>query len=192
MAKWWESSIMVALSAVFALLVRAGLRSTGPGVWPHVIIPPYGLFLYATLATMVNKRTVIATPKELVMTNGPLPLRARRRIAREDVASTYHVAITALNENGDQTIVFGHTCGIQTRTGVHVQVFGTFKEMEAARDSAQRIADALGAAGGTHFEVRHLTNITDDPADKRMVLIWFGIIAIAFIAGFLWDLSIRA
>ena len=183
---------MIALAAVFALLVRAGLRSTGPGVWPHVIIPPYGLWLYATLATLVNRRTLIVTPRELVMTNGPIPVRARIRVARENIVCAYHCAITALADDGHTDITFGHTCGVETRTGAHVQVFGVFKDLDSARNSARRVADAFGKTSGAPVEVRHLTNINDDPADKRTFLIWVSIVTIAAFAGFLWDLVLRS
>lgn len=182
---------MIVLAALFGLLVRAGLRSTGPGVWPHVIIPPFALWLYATLATLVNVRKVVVSPKELVMSNGPVPVRPRIRIPRSDVACTYHCAITALNDDGDATIVFGHTCGVETRAGVNVQIFGVFKDMEAARDSAQRVADGFGEVDGARIMVRHRSNLTDDPADKRTFFVWVAIVAVAAVAGFLWDLKIR-
>jgi hypothetical protein len=192
MARWWACAIMLAIAGVFALLVRAGLRSTGPGVWPHVLIPPFGLWIYATLASLVNRRKVIVTPHGLVMTNGPIPVRAQTRVAREDIVCTYHSTITALADDGRTDVVLGHTCGVETRTGAHVQVFGTFKDPESARNSAQRIADALAGASRTPIEVRHLKRVNDDPADKRTFLIWVSIVAIALFAGFLWDLTLRS
>jgi hypothetical protein len=189
MATWYQCAIMIAFAALFAWIVRMGLQSTGTGVWPHVLIPPYGLWVYATVATIVNRRRVVVTPKELVMTNGPLPVRGRVRIAREDVVCAYHSPTLTMGDSGDTVVLF-HTSGIETRAGVHVQVFGTFNDIDSARLAAQRIAGAFGSVSGAPVEVRHLTNLSDDPGEKRTALIWLGITVAAFIAGFFWDLAI--
>jgi hypothetical protein len=190
MATWYQCAIMIAFAALFAWIVRMGLQSTGPGVWPHVLIPPYGLWVYATVATIVNRRRVVVTPRELVMTNGPLPVRGPVRIAREEVACAYYSATITVDDGGGTVVLF-HTSGIETLRGVHVQVFGTFKDLDSARLAAQRIADAFGTGSGAPIHVRHLSNLSDDPGEKRTGLIWLGITGAAFGAGFLWDLAYR-
>lgn len=191
MATWWQCSIMLAFTALFGWIVQMGLSSTGPDTWPHVLIPPYALWLYATLAALVNRRSVVIARGALVASNGPVVLRPRTRIAREDVVCAYFAPVMTTSDSGD-TVVLWYTTGVETRAGAHVQVFGTFDDGESARAAARRIADAFGSGpSGLRIGVRALTNLADDPAETRVVRMWVGITLAAVVAGVLWDLAYR-
>jgi hypothetical protein len=76
LAPWWGCAILLAVAVFFGWVIHEGLHSTSGAVWIRVIIPPYALLLYATLAALVNRRSVVATPEHLVLRNGPIPLGA--------------------------------------------------------------------------------------------------------------------
>ena len=193
MATWYQCAMLLAVAAFFAWVIREGLRSTNPDLWRHVLIPPYGLWLYATLAALVNRRSVVVTPAYLELANGPIPLGVGRvRIPRADVAFSYYLPVITVGDDGD-TIVLWHTMGIETRDGRSVPVFGTFDDADAARAAARRIAVAFGAApDGSWIDARPLGTLRDDPDERRRIVLWVGLVAAAFVAGGVWEVASRA
>jgi hypothetical protein len=188
MATWWQCAILIPFTALFAWMVQMALASTGPGVLPHALVPLFGVWLYATLSAFLNHRSVVVTPEHLVMANGPIPVRPRRRLPRNEISFAYVSATTTVSEGGESIVLF-YTAGVETRTGAHVQVFGEFKDDPSARTAAQRIADGFGPdADGRPMEVRELGLLRDDPGDRRIGLTWVGVIIVAVAAGVLWDL----
>lgn len=187
----WQRAIMLAFTALFARLLQMGLQSTGPGVWPHVLIPPFGLWLYATLAALANRRSLDVSPDGLTMANGPIPLRRPLRVARRDVAFAYHAPVLAVGDLGD-TAVLWHTAGIETRGGRQIQLFGTFKDEESSRTMARRIAVAFGMPNGAApIDARPITALREDPSDRRVGIMWTGLTVAALIAGLAWEMALR-
>ena len=191
-ATWWQCGIAIAVTALFGWVVRMGLQSTGPGIWNHVLIPPFALVCYATLASLVNRKSVVVTPAQLVISNGPLPLAGEyQRVLREDVLYVYHVSIETAGDGGD-TVVLWHQVGVATRSGRDLPVFEMIKHADAALSKAEALAAAFGlVTGGPTIHVRRIGRERDPPADWRQSKIYGGAFAVAVVAGFLWDLALR-
>jgi hypothetical protein len=191
-ASWWQCGIALAVTALVGWIVRMGLQSTGPGIWNHVIIPPFALLCYATLASLVNRISVVVTPAQLVMSNGPLPLAGENeRLPRDEVSYIYHVSIETAGDSGG-TIVLWHQVGVATRGGRDIPVFTMIKDADTAASKAQALAAAFGTVNaGPAIAVRRIGRERDHPADWRQSKIWGGAVATAFVAGFVWDLALR-
>jgi hypothetical protein len=193
MAPWWGWTAMVVVAAFFGWVIREGLASTSGEVYIHTIIPAYGLFLYATLAALLNRRSVVATREGLLVTNGPIPVgNGKKSIPREEIAFTWHVPIETSDDSGG-TIVLWHCVGVKTRAGRDVQLFPMIKTADEARASAKRVADALGSANDwSVVPVREPGMTNEDPADKRVVKTWVGLITVAIAAGIVWEMVWRS
>lgn len=191
MATWYQCAIMLAFAALFGWIVRTGLRSTSPDVYGRVLAPAYGLWLYATLAALVNRRSVVATPERLVKANGPIPLGVgTQRIPREEIAFCYHAAVITVGDAGD-TVVLWHVAGVETRAGHDVPLFDTFADVDAARAAAQRVSEGLGSPGGYRVPVRQIGERRDDPADRARVRRWLWVTGAALAAGVAWEVAAR-
>src|SRR5687767_11222694 len=93
-APWWGCVILIVVCLLFGWVIKEGLESTTGKVWIRVLIPPYALLVYATLAALVNRRTLVATPDGLLLRNGPIPLaEGNERIPRADILFAYHFPI---------------------------------------------------------------------------------------------------
>jgi hypothetical protein len=170
MARWWQCAIMIAITAFFGWVISSGLRSTNPDLWPHVIIPPYALLVYATLSSLLNRRSVVVTPEHLIMTNGPVAVGVHERIPRDDVSFAWFSPVTTVGDSGDEVTLW-YVTGIETRAGRHVQLFGMFNSGDAARAAARGVADAFSSV--------------------NRIRVWGAIIAVAFALGLAWDLALR-
>jgi hypothetical protein len=190
MARWWQCAIMIAVTAFFGWVIRSGLRSTNPHLWPHVLIPPYMLLAYATLSSLLNRRSVVVTPEHLIMTNGPVAVGVHERIPRDDVSFAWFSPVTTVDDGGDE-ITLWYVTGIETHAGRHVQLFGMFNSGDAARAAARGVADAFSSVNGFTMPVREVGSVHDDPVEQRRIHVWGGIIATAFALGLAWDLALR-
>ena len=176
----------------FGWVIHEGLQSTTGKVWSHVLIPLYALLVYVTLAALVNRRTVVASPEGLVLRNGPIPLaEGNERIPRADVVFAWHHAILATGDDYVPSTLW-YSYGVETRSGRDLEIFSTFEDMESARAAAQKVADALGAPGSSYpVPVRLLGVQKGHPADYRSVKIWAGITLAAFVTGTIWEVMAR-
>jgi hypothetical protein len=80
MANVWACAAMLLTALFLGWVIREGLRSTTGNVYIHTIIPAYAVLLYATLASRVNRRTVVANREGLRVTNGPVPLGHGKKV----------------------------------------------------------------------------------------------------------------
>jgi len=192
LAPWWGCAILIVVCVFFGWVISEGLESSTGKVWIRVIIPPYVLLLYATLAALVNRRTVVATPEHLVLRNAPIPLgEGNERIPRAEILFAYHYAITTMGDGGDEVTLW-HTYGVETRSGRDLEILGTLKDEQSARAAAQKVADALGAPGNAYpVPVRYLGALKDHPSDYRSVKMWAGVTLAAFVIGTIWELMAR-
>lgn len=89
-------------------------------------------------------------------------------------------------------MVLWHTAGIETRDGGQLSLFGDLKHESSARNMARRLAVAFGMPdGATPIDARPITVLRENPADRRVGLLWTGRTVAALVAGFLWDLTPR-
>jgi hypothetical protein len=192
LATWWQCAILIAFDAGLGWIVQMGLQSTNSGPWIRVLIPPYALLLYATLAALINRRSVIVTPEHLKMDNAPIPLgEGRELIPRDKVAFVYYYPVTTISDGGDHVVLW-HTCGIETRDGRDVEVFGSFNDAESAHAAARHIADAFGAPGNNYsIPVRSIGALRDHSADNRTGWIWAGCTIAALAVGTVWAIAKR-
>ena len=192
MAQWWACAAVIAVAVFFGWVIREGLRSTSGEVWSHVLIPLYAVWLYVALATLVNRRSVTATPEHLTLKNGPIPIgNGWRQFARSDIDFTSFVPVVTVDDSGE-SVVLWYLTGIVTHAGKDVQVFREFGDAEAAMAAARSIADALGPGRDRQpMEVRAMNQFRDDPGERRLIFVWIAIVVVALGAGIVWELAYR-
>jgi hypothetical protein len=192
MATWWQCAIMLVFTLGFGWILGQGLRSKSADVYGHVLIPLYGVWLYATLSTLLNKHSLMVSPQGLTIRNGPVPVRGVDRIPRENIACCYFRPVTVSADHGDEVLTIGVVNGVETVDGRQVDVFGEHKTVEASRAYAIEMARALNqGVAGPPVEVRIVSVAREDPVEIRRVWIWVAICVAAFIAGCLWEAALR-
>ncbi len=192
MATWWQCAIVFAFAALFGWIILGGLRSTTGQVFIHPLIPPYALFLYATLASLVNRRSVVATREGLLVTNGPIPLgHGRKWIPRDEIAFCWHVPIETVSDGGDSVVIW-HDVGVATRSGRMVPTFGMIKDAAEARDKAEALSRALGSASDwTVVPVRQIMGSQEDLEERRTIKTWVALTVVGLAIGSLWEAANR-
>lgn len=192
MATWWQCVIMLFFAAAFAWLIFGGLRSSTGRVFIHPLIPPYGLFLYATLASLVNRRSVVATRDGLLVTNGPIPLgHGRKWIPRDDIAFCWYVPVETTGDGGD-TVVLWHDVGVATRSGRMVPTFVTINDAAEARNRVEALARALGSASDwTVAPVKRVLGSQEDLTERRTIKTWVALALVALAIGVVWEMVSR-
>ena len=191
MATWWQCAILLAFCALFTWPVVAGLRGPEQRLWLHLFIPPYALFLYATLSALVNRRSVVVSSDGVVKINGPIPVGASERIPRDDIASVFVTAQAAGTDDGSVVVLF-YVTGIVTHAGRHVQMFGEFKDADSAEAAARSIAAALKRDSDSYYvPVKRIGAPQDDPLEQRRILMWVCIIIAGFAFGAAWHFAQR-
>ena len=192
MANFWACAAMLVTALFFGWVIREGLRSTTGNVYIHTIIPAYAVFLYATLASLVNRRTVVANRDGLRVTNGPVPLgHGKKWIPRDEIAFAWHVPIETAGDSVE-TVVLWHNVGIQTRARRDVPVFNMVKTAEEAQAKARDLASALGSASDwTIVPVRQIGSADEDPVEKQTIRRWVGVIVVAVLVGIVWEVAFR-
>ena len=168
-------------------------RPVSPGVWSHVIIPPYGVWIYLVLACLLNSQSILVTPDRILVSNGPIPLGPNENIPRERIAFCYYYSILTSSDNGgDEVFAIGHVSGVETREGRQVVLVEPYSSLNSARDFARAIAAALNDGSvGLPVAVRVLEEARPDPVGTRRSWIWAGIWAGAFAAGTAWEIAYR-
>jgi hypothetical protein len=192
LAPWWGCAILVLAVLFFGWVIHEGLQSTSGEVWIRVLIPPYALLLYATLAALVNRRSVVASPDHLVLRNGPIPLGAgNEQVPRSEILFAWYHAILTTGHD-DAPSVLWHSYGVETRSGRDLEIFNLLEDQDSTRAAAQKVADALGAPGSTYpVPVRLLGVLRAHPSDYRAVWIWTGATLAAFVIGTVWEVMVR-
>jgi hypothetical protein len=193
-APWWGCLIVLVVAAFFGWVIYMAIfGGSSPGVWRYVLVPPYAVWLYLTLACLVNRRTVLATREGIVDSNGPVPLRAKDVIRRDEIAFCFWYSAMVSSDAGDESYAIGHVPGVETRDGRQVDLFDHFGDESAARNAAIAMATALnqGRTGSEIIEARPVTDIRSDPVDTRLAWVWAGIWAAAFAAGGVWEIVYR-
>ena len=190
MANVWACVAMLVTAAFFAWVIREGLHSTTGNVYIHTIIPAYAIFLYATLASLINRRTVLADGDGLRVTNGPVPLgHGTKWIPRDHIAFAWHMPVVTAGDSGD-TVVLWHNVGIQTRAHRDVPVFAMIKTAEEAQAKARDLATAFGSASDwTVVPVRQIGGANEDPVEKRTIRRWVGVVVVAVVLGIVWEIA---
>jgi hypothetical protein len=192
MANFWACAAMLVVALFFAWVIREGLRSTTGNVYIHTIIPAYAVFLYATLASLVNRRTVVANRDGLRVRNGPVPLgHGRKWIPRDDIAFAWHVPVETTSDSGDSVVVW-HDVGIQTRARRDVPVFRMIKSADEAQAKARDLVSAFGSASDwTVAPVRQVGSANEDPVEKQTIKRWVVVIVVAVLLGIVWEVAFR-
>ena len=188
-------ALMLVIAAFFGWVIyETHNKPVTPGVWSHVIIPPYGVWIYLVLACLLNSQSVLANRDRIVVSTGPIPLGPNDVIPRERIAFCYYYSIMATSDGGsDEPFAIGHVPGVETREGRQVVLVEPFSDINSARNFAYAIAGALNEAGaGSPVNVSFLNDARTDPVGTRRAWLWAGIWAGAFAAGTVWEITYRS
>jgi len=194
LAPWWMCALMLVIAAFFGWVIyETHGKPVTPGVWRHVIIPPYGVWIYLVLTGLLNSQSTLVTRDRIVVSNGPIPFGPGEVISREQIAFCYYYSIMATSDGGsDESFPIGHVPGVETREGRQVVLLETFSDINSARDAAHAIAGALNEGSvGSQVSVKVLDEARSDPVGTRRGWVWAGIWAGAFAAGTAWEIAYR-
>jgi hypothetical protein len=193
-APWWMCALMLLITAFFGWVIHENHgKPLSPGVWSHVIIPPYCLWVYLVLASLLNSQTILVSRDRVTVSHGPVPLASNEVIPREQIAFCYYCGIMASADSGsDAPFPIGHVPGVETKVGRQVVLMEPFDKIDSARDVAHSIARALNeGSAGPQVIVKELDDPRSDPRGTRRAWIWAGIWAAAFGAGAVWEIATR-
>lgn len=190
LAPWWMCLFMLLIAAFFGWVISETYgKPVSPGVWSHIIIPPYFIWLYLVLACLLDKQAILATADRIVVSTGPIRLGLNDTFPRDRIAFCYHYSIVDQSDGATATI--GHVAGIETREGRQVVLVEPYSDPACARTFAETIAAALNQRGDTKIEVRALQDPRPDPVGTQRAWLWAGIWIAAFASGIVWELLVR-
>jgi hypothetical protein len=193
-APWWMCLLMLVVAAFFGWVIYMAIYGgSSPETWRYVLVPPYAVWIYLTLACLVNRRTVTATREGVVDSTGPVPLGPKDVIRRERIAFCFWYSVMVRSDNGDESYAIGHVPGVETREGRQVDLFDHFKDESSAREVAIAMATAVnqGRTGSEILEARPAGEVRSDPVRTRRAWVWAGIWGAAIAAGAIWEIVYR-
>jgi hypothetical protein len=193
-APWWMCALMLLIAAFFGWVISVNHgKPVTPGVWSHIIIPPYAVWIYLVLSSLLNRQSIRVTRDRIVISTGPFPSGLNETILRERIAFCYYYSIMATADSGSsEPFPIGHVPGVETREGRQVVLVEPFSDINSARDFAHSIARALNeGSAGPPVTVRVLGEPRTDPVGTRRSWIWGAIWAGAFAAGAAWEIAYR-
>lgn len=193
-APWWICALALLITAFFGWVIYEQLgKSVKSGVFSHVLIPPYGVWVFLVLGCLLNRESVLVTADGIVVSNGPIPFGPREDIPREQIAFCYHYGILTTSDGGNgESFAIGHVIGVETREGRQVVLLQLFDDINSARDAARAIAAALNAGSvGRQVDVKVLAEARTDPVGQRRAWVWAGVWTVALIAGIAWEIVHR-
>lgn len=159
----------------------------GPSV--RMIIPFYGCFVYWVLACLVNFRTAVVTPHRVWVIVWPLPVRLPQWTLREKVRRCF-IRRVATCDDGTELESY-YMCGLETLSGLQIELSGPHPEAEAAWEAAGRVAGVLNAGREGHeIEIEQIGQIPSRPqiaAQMLMLLLWVVFCFGALYLGFAWE-----
>lgn len=186
LAKWWHRAIVVAVMAFFGWVLSQGWRSASPTNRrsSHILTPLYGVLAYASLAMLVNRRTLIVTPDYFRRVNGPLPVRPTIQIPRSRIESVFYYVVLDPSEDPRAPVPIDYLTGIETKNGEQIHTFLDHKSPEDAKAAAAAIARAFNEGTvGAPIAVRKLATGEDSRAEKRLAIVRLSVCVAALIAG---------
>ncbi len=192
-APWWMCAIMLAITVFFGWVISTSLgKAPSPGVFSHILIPAYAVWLYWVLAGLLNTESLHVTRDGVVIGRGPVPLQPGETMERDQIAFCSYFSLNTGPDNGDEPVVVGHVVGLETKSGRQLNLLDSLPDAQAARATAERIASVLNEAHPERpIPARLQTQPRDDPADTRRTWLWVGVWAAAFAAGVAWEIAYR-
>ncbi|MEP7366581.1 MAG: hypothetical protein ABI972_25265 [Acidobacteriota bacterium] len=189
LAKWWQCAIVVVVMSGFGWVLSQGRQSASltNRRSSHILTPLYGVLAYASLAMLLNKRSVVATSEYFRRVNGPIWVRPSVKIPRNQIACVYYHVISVPSEDSGAPVPIDYLTGIETKDGEQIHTFLDHKSKEDAIASSAEIARSLNEGQmDAPIRVRELMVGRDSRAEKRLAVIRLSICVAALIAGGAW------
>lgn len=138
----------VTLLAAFGLYVlfESGLDATPAG--PGLFLAAVGGWAWAAGAALFNRVRLVASPRALEVTPGPLPWTGRRRLARDEVKQLFCELLQEPNKRGEAVRRRYALSAVVGDEGRRVRLLSGLSSAEAARWLEAALERALGVQPG--------------------------------------------
>lgn len=187
---WWLRLLMLAIGGFFGWVEWVGVTSQSPTAHPYITLPLYVVYVYWTLAALVNRQVVEVRAGVFRKWTGPLPMERWERVERDQIRRCYFFRVLVTPDEGGEPFAITFTSGVETRQGRQI-VVDEHKTLAVAQERASLMAAALNeGATGELVEVSELFEPKDDPLLKRLTWLWVGICAVALVMGLVWEFAI--